>query len=474
MAWLNPVDTLATATTPNISLDVVALAKEPWRIILKLALPTMGAMLLQSVVNEIDLLFFRELGPHAGTVGQAALIPSVILVWLFGGTLSAIGVGTQAFTARRIADGKPEEAGAVLSNALVFCVLSGVLFTGIAALSLKSLLHAFKLSGEVFDVAYAYSSFRVFGVISMVTTIGAKAFFDGIGKTYVHFWASLVMNVFNVLFCWMFIFGHFGAPAMGAPGAGLGALLSTWIGLAIVLAWVWRDRVQYQFFRWSNVSWPLLREMLKLSAPAGVATLVMMPGFAYFTSLAQELDRLGAGNGVNGAATANIIGIMKLTFTACIAFGVAAATLVGQSVGAHRNDLAKRYGWSAARLGFVFFGVIGILECVVFNKALCRFMTHDVAVQELMSKPLMVMGFATPLVAVALILTEALFGAGRAVVVAITQVVLIVGVLMFGGHYLASTQGLGVFGMWMAAGIYSVMASLVLITAFAKMKPKVL
>lgn len=434
----------------------------------------MGAMLLQSVVNEIDVLFFRELGAHESTVAQAALLPSLITVWLFGGTLSAIGVGTQAFTARRVAEGKPHDAGAVMTNALAFCLVGGIAVMGIAALTLKPILRAQNLSGEVFDVAYAYSTFRVFGVLSMATTIGAKAFFDGIGKTYVHFIASLIMNVFNVLFCWMFIFGHWGAPRMGAPGAGVGALLSTWVGLAIVLGFAWTERHTYQFLRLKNLSWSLVGAMVKLSAPAAVATVVMMAGFGKFASFAQDLDKAAGGAGGNGAATTNIVAIMKLTFTACIAFGVATATLVGQSVGAGRNDLAKKYGWASARAGFLIFGVVGLLEGVIFNGEICRFVSHDVVVQELMSKPLRAMGFATPLIAIALILTEALFGAGRAVVVAVVQLVLIGAVLVPGAAYLSKTAGYGVYGMWIAAVAYSVLASLTLAAVFAKMKPKAL
>ena len=71
----------------------------------------------------------------------------------------------------------------------------------------------------------------------MAATMAIKAFFDGLGKTHVHLVAALVMNVANVILCWMFIFGHAGAPRMGAPGAGLSAFIATWIGLAIMIGY---------------------------------------------------------------------------------------------------------------------------------------------------------------------------------------------------------------------------------------------
>ena len=80
--------------------------------ILRLALPTVVAMLSQSIVNEIDVVFFSHLPCPESSNGQAALLPSLILVWLFGGSLSALSVGTQAIVARRYAEGDRPAAGA--------------------------------------------------------------------------------------------------------------------------------------------------------------------------------------------------------------------------------------------------------------------------------------------------------------------------------------------------------------------------
>src|ERR1700728_4574416 len=114
------------ATTPALAFVNV---RTPYRTILRLATPTVIAMLSQSVVNEIDVVFFSRLPCPESSNGQAALFPSLIVVWLFGGSLSAISVGTQALVARRYAENQPERAGAVLANAAWFCLLAGGLFS---------------------------------------------------------------------------------------------------------------------------------------------------------------------------------------------------------------------------------------------------------------------------------------------------------------------------------------------------------
>src|SRR5215469_2808591 len=90
------METIDFAATP------VAFATHRYKAILRLALPTMFAMLSQAVVNEIDVLYFSRLPCPDSSNAQAALLPSLILVWLFGGSLSAISVGTQALIALKL------------------------------------------------------------------------------------------------------------------------------------------------------------------------------------------------------------------------------------------------------------------------------------------------------------------------------------------------------------------------------------
>src|SRR3954452_21165606 len=112
------------------------------RAILRLALPTVGAMLTQSIVNEVDIVFFARLPCPESSNAQAALLPSLIVLWLFGGSLSAISVGTQAFTARRYAENKLDDAGALLTNAACFAIVGGVVFSVLGYLAMPYILGA--------------------------------------------------------------------------------------------------------------------------------------------------------------------------------------------------------------------------------------------------------------------------------------------------------------------------------------------
>src|ERR1017187_1591522 len=120
----------------------LVLDRRRYTTILRLALPTVVAMLSQSVVNEIDVVFFSHLPCPESSNGQAALLPSLILLWLFGGSLSALSVGTQALVARRYAEGDRHAAGAVLANGAFFCVLMGAIFSAIGLVCLPGLVRS--------------------------------------------------------------------------------------------------------------------------------------------------------------------------------------------------------------------------------------------------------------------------------------------------------------------------------------------
>ena len=454
----------------------------PSRVVLRLATPTVLAMLTQSVVNEIDIVFFSRLPCPESSNAQAALLPSLILLWMFGGSLSAISVGTQAIVARRFAQAKMRDSGAVLVNSRVFSLVAGIVFTVIGYLTLPHALRLLIQVPEVRAAAQDYLHWRLLGITSMAMTFSFKAFFDGVGKTYVHMASAVVMNALNILLCTMFIFGHWGAPRMGMAGAGLAGFVSTWVGLAIMILWAAHRRYRgpHAPFELSQLSRKLTWDVLRLSIPSAIATIAVMSGFALFATIVSKLDALskaqivqtlcpgGQPEAVNSAATTVIVGVLKLTFTACLAFGTSTATLVSQSLGEGNADKAARFGWVSVRLGLMIFGIVGLLEGVIFPHQILHFVTGSPAVLEAALWPMRVMGVCTPLIAVGMILTQALFGAGNTKFVMLVELVLHFVCLVPLAWLLGITFGFGLPGIWTAAVVYIVLLSSVMVWKFSR------
>ncbi len=442
----------------------------PHRVVLRLAWPTLFAMLLQSAVNEIDIVFFARLPPEEGLHAQAALFPSLLILWALGGSLSGVGVGTQAITARRFAEGKKHDAGAVFFNAFVFTVVAGILVTTGGYFAMDLMVSALIKVDETRAAANQYLQWRMLGVVSMATTAAFKAFFDAIGKTHVHLVASVVMNVLNVMICLLLIFGSWGAPRMGIAGAGVAGFIATFVGLGIMVFYAVRKDVNsaYRPFRVSNYSPTLLWSILKLSIPGAIATIAVMAGFAMFSLFASKLDEIALANGevgANAASTTVIVGILKLTFTGCLAFGTATATLVSQSLGEKEPDKATRFGWTSVKLGLVIFGVVGFSEAL-FARPILEFVAAGDAVQAAALSPLQIMGVVTPLIALAMILTQALFGAGATMFVMIAELILHFFCLVPLAYGLAVWLEFGLVGLWAAAVVYVIALAIVMSLKF--------
>ena len=475
------------AAPPTVKPTNLSTSGSPSGIVLRLATPTVLAMLAQSAVNEVDIIFFSWLPCPESSIAQAALLPSLILLWMFGGSLSAISVGTQAITARRFAEGKAAnaegkytDAGAVLANSWVFSALASVAFTVLGYLLIPIALDYIIKVQEVRDAARSYLNWRLLGITSMALTFSFKSFFDGIGRTHVHMVASILMNIVNVLLCLAFIFGKWGAPRMGMAGAGLAGAASSWFGLVITVLWAVhaRYRTTYKPFDTRRLDRSIIGDILKLSVPSAVATVAVMSGFMLFAMIVSHLDEIshavkvstgcpgGATEAVNSAATTLIVGILKLTFTACLAFGTSTATLVSQSLGEGVPDKAERFGWVSVRLGLIIFGVVGLLEGVLLTEPLLHLVTKSEAVFEAALLPMRMMGIATPLIAVGMILTQALFGAGNTRFVMIVELVLHFFCLVPLAWLFGITLGFGLLGIWGASLVYVVLLTTVMIVKF--------
>ncbi len=447
------------------------LAREDVRRILMLAVPAMLAFLTQTAVNIVDTVFFGYLPEPDRSDGQSVLSNSLILLWAVGGFFSAISVGTQAMVARRTGAGHPLEAGAVLKNAVVLASVAS-LFASIAGYFFISSAFALLMPDNPNSAALgtAYTQWRFLGVVSMVATAAYKAYFDGTGRTYIHFVAAVVMNVVNLVLCWGLIFGNFGMPRMGVEGAGVAGMASSWVGFLVVAAFSFSksDRVERAPYS-GKLSGSTMRELARISVPSGIATAVIMSGFLLFRRIVEGLDSAylahGGTESIYGAATTIIIQVLSITFFSCMAFGVATATLVSQEMGAARPDRAERIAWASVKLGAMAFGTLGLLE-IAFPAQVIQVFNHSPGVIAAAIPSLRLMGACGPIIATGMILTQALFGAGNTRFVMVVELVLHLGWLVPGAYFFGVVLGLGLIGVWISAAVYVALLTTAMVFKF--------
>ncbi|NOZ87702.1 MAG: MATE family efflux transporter [Deltaproteobacteria bacterium] len=452
------------------SLDL-SLAKQ----VVTISWPVVIGMLTQTMINIADTVMVGMLDPKISVPGQAALSLSLILLWAVGGFLSAVQVGTQALASRRMGANYTEKAGAALTNSLFISITTGLACAVAGAVLVDQFFPAVlslmdKADPRVVELGIPYCRWRMINVFTMVVTISFKAFFDGIGKTYVHMTAALVMNILNLVLNWLLIFGVWIFPRMGVEGAGLASTIASFIGLFIIFGWsgLPRYRKVFKYFRLSNLSLRIIGKIVRLSIPSGVATVIAMTGFYLLNLVVLELDHRAVSQGLvavgetfNTAATKIVIDILSITFMSSIAFGMGTATLVGQSLGAKKPDLAENFGWQSVKIWSTFFGMIGIITLITPDTFTSLF-THSQGVIDAARDPLRMLASVEFLMAGALILAQCLFVAGLAKFVMFLELTLHFGVLVPGAFVFGLVLDWGIHGVFLAAVLYVVGLSTIL------------
>jgi len=439
-----------------------------WSRIVLLAAPAILAMLSQTAINIVDTILIGRLPREVSIPGQSALGISLPILWFVGGFLSAISVGTQAVTARRVGEGDRPTAGRSLVNSLVVSSSSGIAGAALGWFCIPWVFPLLHSNPEVVRLGVAYTQIRFLGVANMAMTASYKSFFDGIGKTHVHMVAAFVMNAVNLVLAILLVFGVGGFPRLEVRGAGWAAIAANTVGLLVMVGFSLRARyrVPYRLYERSGISRRIAREIVRLSVPSGIATLVIMTGFLFFFRIVSELDARAVDlEPVNTAATKIIVDILSVTFVGCIAFGTATATLVSQSLGAKDPSLAERFGWESAKIGILVFGAIGAVT-FAFPDVVVGFFNTDPDVLRVARAPLRLVACFEWIVAAAMILTQALFGAGNTRYVMWVELTLHFGVLLPAAWILGLSLHLGLEGIWIAAGLYAVALALAMALKF--------
>jgi multidrug resistance protein, MATE family len=439
--------------------------------ILFLAVPAMLALLSQTAINLVDTYFMGKLPEPERSDGQAMLSFSLTLLWSVGGFLSAISVGTQAMVGRREGQSHPHDSGGVLANAIVLALIASSIATVVTFPLIELVFRMVSKDPDYVRIGTGYTQWRFVGVVSMVVTAAYKAFYDGTGRTYVHFCAAIFMNIVNAALCWLLIFGNAGFPRMGVEGAGLAAAVSSWTGLIAMVAFSFRpeDRDTYRPYRRNVLSWKIMKDLARLSIPSGIATTVVMTGFILFIRIVHVFDDQLAAQGVHeaiyGAATTIIINVLSLTFFSCMAFGVATATLVSQSLGAGDAEAAERYAWSSVKIAVMLFGVLGAHE-IAFPHFWIAIFNDSPNVIRVGESSMRLMGATGPLIAAGMILTQALFGAGNPRFVMVVELLLHFGVLLPVAFLCGVVFHGGLLGVWSAAAVYAVLLTSIMAWKF--------
>jgi putative MATE family efflux protein len=381
------------------------LRRPVWALVVRLAWPVLVQQLILFAVNFVDRLLPGWFLPanQAQIESQAAQTTASYLAWFLSSFTVLVSAGATALVARL--SGAGDRRGAVRATNQAVLVAAALGLGGGAAgfFGLPFILEALQLRGDtaLFAAAYLRPMFALYA-FQMIETTGIACLW-GVGDTLTGMLILSGMAVLNMLLAPTFFY------LLGFPGIGLGTALAHTLGGLAVLTVLAHGRAGLRLhLGLLGPDWGLIVRLLRVSVPAGADSLSATLGHLWFLSIVNSLSE--AEQAAHGIA----IQWESLSFLSGVAFGTAAAALVGQNLGAGRPDRAARSGWTAFALGGGFMSLMGAIFFIFAPQMFGLFCPNPEQrpMIEVGVPVLRLVALAQPFLASANIFTAALRGAG--------------------------------------------------------------
>jgi putative MATE family efflux protein len=374
------------------------------REILALAWPVIASQVLATVVSLVDIAMIGRLGTEAlAAVGYATQFLMLAQSMLF-----AVGGACVALVARAIGASEPQRARRAFAACLVFASVLAVAITAVVGLAPRALLRLLDAKPAVIELALPYLQLVVGSSMLLAISLVYESAFRAVRDTRTPLWIAGFVTAVKIALNALLIFGVGGFPRLELVGAGLATVIAQVVGLALFLAVGARSgqdgvlRLRARDFRMPR---PLAREVLRISLPAVLERAILNVAIMEYFALLS-----GYGEAAIAAYTVGVR-ILSFSWIPGTGFAAAAATLVGQALGAGDRRGAARAGWRAARLAVLVSLVLGGLYAAA-REPIARVFTPDPEVIAAMSPFMLMLALAQPLMGVHFTLSGALRGAG--------------------------------------------------------------
>lgn len=425
------------------------------REVLHLALPIIGGMTSQNLLNLVDAWMVGGLGEASlAATGLANFLNFMAVAFITG-----FSPAVQAIAARRVGEGKLDELAVPLNGGLLLSVLIGVPLTAVLILSAPAIFGALVSDPAVVREGVPYLQWRLVAVAAVGMNFSFRGYWSAVKLAKFYMQTLVGMHVLNVIFSYSLIHGLFGLPRMGTAGAGLGTTLAIFCGTACYF-WL-ASRHAGDGFLQKRPNEEQFRSLLKLGLPSSIQQLLFSGGF---TVLFWIIGHIGTAE----LAVANVLITITLTVVLPgIGLGMAAATLCAQALGRGDANDAHRWAWDVARVGAWIFGAMALPMLLLTGPVLALFL-RDPQLVELGRAPLQLVGATIVFDGVGLIMMQALLGVGASGLVMAVATGLQWGLFLPVAYLLGPVMGLGLTAVWIATGAYRGLQTLIFTAAWQR------
>jgi putative MATE family efflux protein len=375
------------------------------RAILLLAIPMVLEMVLESLFAVVDVLWVGRLGANAvATVGLTESLLALVF---------SIGIGlamsTTAMVARRIGEKDPQDAAVAGAQAIFLGLLISLAIGIPSFIYAPQLLRLMGAPPEVIATGTGYARIALGGCGAIVMLFLNNAIFRGAGDAAIAMRLLWVSNILNLILDPCLIFGLGPFPRLGVTGAALATFTGRSLGVLYqfyrLMKGTERMRIPPSLLRFNpRVMWRLIRVSLTGILQFAIAN-------TSWIAMVRIVSIFGA-----AALAGYTIAIRIVIFVILPSWGLsnAAATLVGQNLGAGHPERAEQAVWRTGLYNMLFLGLIGVVF-IFFATPLVSLFTHDPAVVPLAASALRILSYGNIAYAYGMVMLQAFNGAGDTV-----------------------------------------------------------
>lgn len=322
------------------------------RAILLLAVPMILEMAMESLFAVVDIFWVSHLGAEAvATVGLTEAMLTLVYTVAMG-----LSIGATATVARRIGEKQPDQAARAAVQVIILGVGLAIPIGAVGAVFARGLLGLMGGSPGVLASGYGYTAVMLGGSATVLLLFLGNAIFRGAGDPAIAMRVLWLANGLNILLGPCFIFGLGPFPKLGVTGAAVATTIGRGTGVLYLFYRLWRGGAHLRLRpRHLKVE---LRTMEKLVRLSGAAMFQMLVGMTSWLALIRILSGFG-----DAALAGYTIAVRIILFALLPSWGLsnAAATLVGQNLGAGKPDRAESAVWRAGFYNMLFLGTVGTL-----------------------------------------------------------------------------------------------------------------
>lgn len=369
-----------------------------------LATPMMLENILQTTFNVVDMIWVGRLGENAlAAVAMSGSILMVIMTLIIG-----IATGTVAMVARFTGAGDKKKANEVARQSLILSFIASSLLAAAGFGLAEGMLKLLGAAPEVVVLGTGYLKILLVGGTMMFLLFLTEAILRGAGDALTPMAILIAVTLLNAVLSPLLIFGV-GFPGLGVNGAALATVLARSIGVVIAFRVLFRGNSSIHL-EWRNlkINFGLMGKIIRVGTPNSIQmSLKGLMGVVLMAIVARYGTYAVAAYGVG-------LRIMMLVFMPAFGLATAAATLVGQNLGAGKPQRAYLSAWTATRFNILIMGTVGIIF-LLFAPHLIGFFNPNPQVIEIGTAYLRITSLGYLFIAMGVVLGRALTGAGDTV-----------------------------------------------------------